>query len=63
MSLDTTIKECCTSDPFWIFLYSDGSIITICKKDFSNPAFRVGVTEVINFETQEAFSPEKIFGV
>jgi len=63
MSLDTTITQCCVSDPIWIFIYSDGSIFAICDKDFENPAYRVGVTEIINMETQESFKPEKLFGV
>ena len=61
-SLDATIKQCCVSDPIWIFIYSDGSIFAICKDDFKNPTYRVGVTEIINMETQESFAPEKLFG-
>ncbi len=61
-SLDTTIKKCCVSDPVWIFIYSDGSIFAICKEDFSNSVYQSGVEEVINIESQESFTPQKIFG-
>ncbi len=62
MSQDAAVKQCCTSDPIWIFIYSDGSIFTVCANDFLNPIFRSNVKEVINMVTQESFSPEKIFG-
>ncbi len=63
MSQDTTIKQCCKSDPIWVFTYSDGKIIVICDKDFTSPAFRVGVEKVINIETQECLTPQEAFGV
>ena len=63
MSLDTAVKQCCTNEPVWIFIYSDGSIFAVCDDDFSNPTFRIGVKEIINLDTQESVSPENNFGV
>ena len=63
MSQDAILKQCCKSDPIWIFTYSDGKIIVICDKDFTSPAFRVGVEKVINIETQECLTPQEAFGV
>ena len=63
MSLEkSTVKQCCTDSPIWIFLYSDGSIFAICQKDFKDPAYQTGVIEVINLETEQSFKPSQIFG-
>jgi len=58
----TTFKKCCMSLPIWIFVYSDGSILTICESDFKSPAYRNGVSKIINIESQEVFTPEFLFG-
>lgn len=57
-----TVKQCCATDPLWIFIYSDGSVFAICEHDLKTQAYQLGVTEVINIKTQESFSPEQIFG-
>ena len=61
-SLKPDIKQCCASDPVWIFGYSDGSFLLVCNSDFKSPGYRVGVTEIINMESQESFSPGQLFG-
>ncbi len=48
--------------PVWIFVYSDGSILTICESDFKSPAYRNGVEKIINIKSQENFTPELLFG-
>lgn len=62
MSQDTILKQCCKSDPIWIFTYSDGTVFVICQKDFKSPAYRHGVKKIINIESQECFTPAEIFG-
>jgi hypothetical protein len=61
-ALKANIKQCCVSDPVWIFTYSDGSYFLICNNDFKSPGYRVGVTEIINMETQQVFTPDILFG-
>jgi len=56
------LQQCCVCDPIWIFVYSDGSIFSICEKDFKSAAYRLNVIEVINIESQQSFKPEEIFG-
>ncbi len=63
MSLAKTIvKQCCATEPVWIFIYSDGSVFAICENDLKTPGYQLGVVEVINIKSQESFSPEQIFG-
>ncbi len=50
------------SAPIWIFVYSDGSILSICDIDFKSPGYRFGVSKIINVESKESFTPEQIFG-
>ncbi len=62
MSQDTVVKQCCNSDPIWIFVYSDGNVFVICEKDFDSPTYRYDVKKIINIKSQESFTPEEIFG-
>lgn len=62
MSLANSVKQCCEADPSWIFVFNDGSVFAICDNDLKNPAYQLGVEEVINIKTQESFKPEQIFG-
>ena len=62
MSLANSVKQCCNTDPSWIFVYNDGSVFAICEADLKNPTFTTGVEEVINIKTQESFTPQQIFG-
>jgi len=48
--------------PIWIFVYSDGRIISICENDFKSSSYQLGVIEVINMKTRESYKPEQIFG-
>lgn len=48
--------------PSWIFVYSDGSVLSICDSDFKSPAYRNGVSEIINVKSQESFTPQQLFG-
>jgi len=56
-----TIRQCCVGNPVWIFVYSDESVYIICDKDFESPAYRLDVIKIINIESQESFTPEKLF--
>ena len=62
MSLAYSVKQCCESDPSWIFVYNDGSILTLCQNHVKNKEYKIGVEEVININTQESFSPGQFFG-
>lgn len=63
MSLANSVKQCCNTDPSWIFVYNDGSVFAICDADLKNSALQLGVEEVINIKTQESFDPKLLFGV
>ncbi len=62
LSLANSVKQCCEADPYWIFLYSDGSVFAICENDLKNPTYQLDVEKVINIKTQESFTPTQIFG-
>jgi len=63
MSLEKgLVKQCCTTTPVWIFIYSDGRIFAICNDDFKSPSHRIGVQKIINIKSRESFTPEKLFG-
>lgn len=63
MSQDTILKQCCKSDPIWIFSYADGTVFVICEKDFNSVSYRVGVKKIINIKSQQVYTPAEIFGV
>jgi len=50
------------STPVWIFVYSDGSIFSVCDIDFKSTCYRNGVSQIINIESKESFTPEQLFG-
>jgi len=50
------------SEPVWIFVYSGGTIYTVCDEHKKSPAYRVGLNQIIKVQTRELFTPEQIFG-
>lgn len=52
---------CCTNQPTWIFVYEHKEPRGICDEHFISKNHRLFVKHIINFESAEMFSPEKIF--
>lgn len=60
--MEPRLKKCCMSEPVWIFVYSGGTIYTVCDEHKKSPAYRVGLNQIIKVQTRELFTPEQIFG-
>lgn len=60
--MSNEMYSCCKKQPFWIFIYKNNQVYTICKDHFESDAHRWNVQSVINFNTNENLTPEQAFG-